>query len=351
MSAELFVTCLGVLLAVILGAGFRVLPQERWQVIASIPTHKDAEGRWVGRNLTFYGLLSALAEVFGAVMVLLLAGAAGVPRADTLAVMTVLLVVGLTASKAVARWIEGKRHTFTVGGAVFVGIVLAPAIVLGVQHVAALVGGRPFPPQALLAALAIGYVYGEGLGRLACVSFGCCYGKPLYRLGPVWREALERLSFTFHGETKKIAYEIGWHGIKVVPIQAMTSVALTACALLSTWLFLSGHFAAAFVLAVAFSQGWRAVSETLRGDHRGGGEKVSAYQVMAVAGGLYALAVAPLFPAGPPVTPSLSAGLTSVWDPLILVALQLVGLLVFLVTGCSKVTGCSLSFHVRRHEI
>jgi prolipoprotein diacylglyceryltransferase len=223
--------------------------------------------------------------------------------------------------------------------------------VVAVRYVAGLIGGRPFSPLALLAALAIGYVFGEGVGRLACVSFGCCYGKPLHRLAPRSRRLLERLSFTFHGETKKIAYENGWHGIKVVPIQAMTSVALTGCALAATWLFLSGRFGAAFALAVAFSQGWRALSETLRGDHRGGGERASAYQVMALAGGLYALAVAPLFGGGPTGRPDLMAGIACVWDPLVLVALQLVGLGVFLLTGCSKVTGCSLSFHVRRHEI
>jgi hypothetical protein len=161
----------------------------------------------------------------------------------------------------------------------------------------------------------------------------------------------ERLSFTFHGETKKIAYAHGWAGIKVVPIQAMTATALTLCALTSTWLFLHARHAAAFVLAVAFSQGWRALSELLRGDHRGGSSRISAYQVMAVAGGMYALAVAPLFE---PVTggpPDLPAGIEAVWDPLILVALQLVGLAVFVMTGCSRVTGCSLSFHVRQHEI
>jgi hypothetical protein len=274
-----------------------------------------------------------------------------VPRADTIVVLGVLIAAGLAASKSVARWIEGKRHTFTVGGAVFVGILLTPVVVALVNHVGVWAGARPFPARALLAALAIGYVYGEGLGRLACVSFGCCYGRPLNRLSPGWRRLFERLSFTFHGETKKIAYAHGWAGIKVVPIQAMTSTALTLAALVSTWLFMHARYAAAFVLAVAFSQGWRALSELLRGDHRGGVERLSAYQVMAVAGGLYALAVAPLFAPVEGITPDLASGIAAVWDPLILVALQLVGLAVFLMTGCSRVTGCSLSFHVRQHEI
>ena len=39
--------------------------------------------------------------------------------------------------------------------------------------------------QIVLAALAIGYILGEGLGRLACLSFGCCYGKPLDQCGKV----------------------------------------------------------------------------------------------------------------------------------------------------------------------
>lgn len=351
MSAELFVACLGLALVLALGTGFRMLPGERWQVIASVPTRKRPEGRWEGRNLTFYGLISAIAQVFGTAMVLLLASAARIPRMDTVAVLLVMTVVGMSAARLMARWIEGKRNTFTVGGAVFVGILLMPPAVAAAQQLGIAAGHGTFSARALLAAMAIGYVYGEAVGRLACVSFGCCYGKPLDQLGPVWRQVFDRLSFTFHGETKKIAYAHGWAGRKVVPIQALTSSTLTLCALASTWLFLRGHYLGALILAVAFSQGWRALSELLRGDHRGHAERLSAYQVMAVAGGLYALAMAPLFEpvAGPP--PDLGLGLAAIWDPLALVALQLVGLVVFLTAGCSKVTGCSLSFHVRRGAI
>lgn len=351
MSPELFVALLGLSLALVLAVGFRWLPGERWQVIASVPTHKDAAGHWIGRNFTFYGLLSAVAEVFGGAVTLFLAAAAGVPRVETFAVAALLLTVGLLASRWVARAIEGKRHTFTVGGAVFAGILALPPIVVGVRALSEALGGEHFAVHALLAALAIGYVYGEGIGRLACISFGCCYGRPLHTLSPRIRRLFEKLSFTFHGSTKKISYAHGWEGVKVIPIQALTSVLLVGCALAATLLFLRGHYAAAFVLSVAFSQGWRAVSEFLRGDHRGHFQRISAYQVMAIAGAVYALAVGLLFPVEATARPALEQGFASIWCPSVLIALQVVGVIVFAMTGCSKVTGCSLSFHVRQTEV
>ena len=53
------------------------------------------------------------------------------------------------------------------------------------------------------AAMAVAYGFGEGLGRLACISFGCCYGKPLSQVHPLIQKILNGRGFVFSGETKK----------------------------------------------------------------------------------------------------------------------------------------------------
>jgi hypothetical protein len=38
------------------------------------------------------------------------------------------------------------------------------------------------PIVPALAAVMIAYTFGEALGRLACISFGCCYGVSISKL-------------------------------------------------------------------------------------------------------------------------------------------------------------------------
>jgi hypothetical protein len=73
-----------------------------------------------------------------------------------------------------------------------------------------------------LAAIMIAYAFGEGLGRLACISFGCCYGVALQEAHPLLRRVFDRWHFVFFGDTKKISYASGLAGKQVVPIQAIT---------------------------------------------------------------------------------------------------------------------------------
>src|SRR5262249_28008774 len=133
----------------------------------------------------------------------------------------------------------------------------------------------------LVAALAIACVLGEGMGRLACISFGCCYGKPLEDLGQLAQRTFGRLAFSFQGKTRKIAYASGLRGVPVVPIQAITAGVLSLLGLIATWLFLNGRITAALVVAVSGNGLWRILSERLRADYRGG-RKLSAYQWMSL---------------------------------------------------------------------
>ena len=75
-APELTVLVIGLILTPYLRWGFTTLVGERWQFFATIPTHKDEEGRWHGINLTFYGLLSANAYVIALAIFVLMLGLA-----------------------------------------------------------------------------------------------------------------------------------------------------------------------------------------------------------------------------------------------------------------------------------
>lgn len=331
--------------------GFRALPEERWQILASVPAVKSGPLEWRGVNLTWYGLLTANAYLAAVALFLVLMGALDVPVTGALPLVVLLLACCVPASRLVARVVEKKAHTFTVGGAVFVGILLAPLLVLLFNRGSGALWPFHIPPMAACAAMAIAYCFGEGLGRLACISFGCCYGKPLSACSGLIRRLFGRYCFVFRGGTKKIAYAGGMEEAEVIPIQAVTSLLYTLCGLLASGLFLSSRFSAAFLVSIITTQLWRSFSETLRADYRGEG-RISAYQVMGIIAIGYAIVVALLFPAeaSAPV-PDLAQGLATVWSPGLILFLQGIWLTIFLYTGRSTVTGATLSFHVHHDRV
>ena len=243
-----------------------------------------------------------------------------------------------------------KRYTFTVGGASFIGILVLPWVIFTLNAVTGRQSGFRFPLVGTLAAMSIGYAFGEGTGRLACVSFGCCYGKPLSQMSPWIQKLFERAHFVFSGKTKKIAYEAGLDGKRVVPVQALSAIFSVSAGLAGTALFLASHPLAALCLSLMMTQAWRSVSECLRADYRGSG-KTSAYQVMAIAGFVYLLLVVALIPTAPTPRPYVVTGLRSIWNPATILFLELAWLGMFLYTGRSSVTGSTLAFHVYRERI
>ena len=206
------------------------------------------------------------------------------------------------------------------------------------------------PVMAAYGAIAIAYAFGEGLGRMACISFGCCYGKPLSTSSGILRRLFAGRGFVFFGSTKKISYAGGLEATEVIPIQAVTAVFYSVCGLVAAGMYLSSHHTAAFLFATTATQGWRSFSETMRADYRGEG-KVSAYQVMGVIGLIYAFAAAYILVHEPVGLPDLSAGLLSLWSPALILFLQGIWMLIFFYTGRSTVTGATLSFHVHHDRI
>jgi prolipoprotein diacylglyceryltransferase len=249
----------------------------------------------------------------------------------------------------IARIVENKPQTLTIGGASFVGFLAALGIACILSSDSAL-GSYHVPAVPLLAAISAAYALGEGLGRLACISFGCCYGKPLAECHPWLRKAIGRHSFVFSGKSKKISYESGLDGKHVVPIQAITSTLYVAVALAGVLLYLKSCYSISLAFTMTVTQLWRVLSEMLRADYRGEG-RLSMYQIMAlIAIGCGWVAV---FAFGETSLPKadLGSGIISLWDPAVLLFLQLLGLTTFLYTGRSMVTSSTMSFHVIKERI
>lgn len=350
MSHAQFIALAALACAALLAWGFRHLPGARWQFLACVPLAEEAPGHWRGLNLTWYGLLSANAQALAAAWLMLLAATLGVPWTAVGALLAALCALCLSGSRWLARLVEKKAHTFTVGGATFLGMLLAPGMFWLANQGLAWAGGAGAPLLCWCAALAVAYALGEGLGRLACISFGCCYGRPLEDCPPWLGRLFARANFVFRGEHKKIAYASGLEGRRVVPVQALTAVIHTGAALAGTYLFLGGHFAASLLTAGLTTQLWRVASEFLRADFRGGG-RLSAYQWMALATAAWLGGLAWLLPGGGQAPPDLARGLATLWAAGPLVLLQGTWLAAFLYYGRSRVTASRLSFSVLRHLI
>jgi Prolipoprotein diacylglyceryl transferase len=350
MPNLLFVIFLAVALAAYLYWGIRTLTGERWQILAAVPLRKQNGDWWDGVNLTWYGLLIGNANVVSVAVLFILMGSVGIPLAGTALMVVIMLSCCVPAARLVARVVEKKTHTFTVGGAVFVGVILAPAAVWLVNHTMGRAEAFSISPAAALAAMAIAYAFGEGLGRLACISFGCCYGKPLHD-APAWlRRLFSGRSFIFYGKTRKAVYADHLEGTQVLPVQALTAVIYSCCGLCSIYLYLHSRFATAFIATMAVTQGWRVLSEALRADYRGGG-KVSAYQVMGIAAIIYGGAAILLSPPVLLSRPDIAAGIAAIWHPAPIIFLQAIWLIIFAYMGRSTVTGATISFHVHRDRI
>jgi hypothetical protein len=350
MWNELFVTSLGLTFFAYLVWGFRHLPEERWQILATLPHRLDEAGHWQGLNLTYYGLFSSVAQLVSVMTIFLLFGSVGITRAETVLLTLAVLGVCIPGSRIVASWVEKKSATFSVGGAAFIGILLAPwAILLCNLSLGRLLGSQ-IPIVPALAAIAVAYGFGEGLGRLACISFGCCYGKPLRDSHPLIQKLFSRWYFVFRGETKKIAYAGKLGGEKVVPIQAVTAILYTGVGLAGMLLFLHGAYASALLVVLGTTQIWRAFSESLRADWRGEG-RFSVYQILALLSVIYAAGVIYFLPAQDLPVAALMLGLETLWHPGLVLFLIGLWLATFLYYGRSLVTGSRLSLYVCHDRI
>ncbi|MBU2510983.1 prolipoprotein diacylglyceryl transferase [bacterium] len=345
-----FITGLGGFLFFLSIWGFKFLPKEKWQVLGTIPIAKTPDGNWSGLNLTYYGFFNGIAATIAVAIVLILLGAAYIPFSAGILFVLGILVFAAPSAKIIARLVEKKPCTLSIGAASFVGIILAPWIAVGVQTLFARLQLPNIEIMVLMAAISTGYAFGEGIGRLSCISFGCCYGKPVSQLPRYLQFIFRHANFVFLGKTKKIAYAHALDEKEILPIQGITSIIYFISGLTGTFLFLQGSFRASFLITLATTQLWRIVSEFLRADFRGEG-KLSVYQYMAILSVIYSVGISLLFYDIPVLSTSISQGLSLMWNLPVILFLQALWLAVFISTGRSKVISAELSFHVKMENI
>lgn len=340
-----FVVALALGLFALIAWGVRTLPAERWQMLAAVPIAKSADGSWRGLNLTFYGFFSATGNIFGFAVMLLLLGAIDIPAVISLSLVGFVILLCIPSSRLIAGIVERKRNTFTIAGAAFVATIALPLLLIALKPLAAHVLHRELPIIPIFAAAAIAYALGESVGRLACLSFGCCYGMPLRDANPAIAWLFQRHNLVIHGSTKKAAYASGLAGEPLIPVQAITSAVFAISGLVGVALFLTQQFRVAALVPVTATWGWRACSEWLRADYRGT-SRISIYQRMAIVAVIYLGAFVLLMPVTAPIVPDLAAGFAQVTPAPVILLLQLVWIALFLYYGRSRVTASTLSFHV-----
>jgi hypothetical protein len=350
MLNEIFTLSLAGGMAVLFAWAFKKLPGEGWQILACVPGRKGVDGIWNGMNLTYYGLFNAFAYLFAIVMFLIMAGALGMTMISALALMVPILIICMWAARFIARLVEKKPHTFSVGAAAFSGIIIAPAMMLLTNITIGKWLVFQIPVTEVMSAMFIAYAFGEGTGRLACISFGCCYGKPLDDCHPMIRSIFRKRHFVFRGKTKKISYAHQLEGQAVVPVQALTAVIYSGAGFLGFYLFLKGYPYASLMLAMLVTQLWRFVSEFLRADYRGNG-RISAYQVMNLLAIVYTLVILTLTTKSDGVAPDLLLGINSLWDPGLFIFLGILWVVSFMYTGRSSVTTSLIDIQVVKKNI
>jgi len=350
MLDEIFILVLCLTIAFTFYWAFRTLPGESWQIIGCVPSRHLPDDRWQGWNLTWYGFFNATALVLATAMFLILMGSLSAPLLVNLLVLILILAACLPAARILAFLIEKKSATFTVGGASFVGILIAPWLIWLINKAGSHWFGFNLPVGQTLAASSIAYALGEGIGRLACISFGCCYGRPLADCSPGIQRLFSHHYFIFTGKTKKIAYAHELDGQKVIPIQAVTAVICSLAGLAGCYLFLKGFAFFAFALTLTITQAWRILSEFWRADYRGNG-KVSAYQILSAIAIIYALPIGFWFRLPDENIPVLASGLMIFGNPALLFFFLVVWTIALIYMGKSKVTTAVISFNIVREKI
>lgn len=346
----LIIFTLFLLFSLYLNWGFRFLPKEKGQILAVFPGNKGGDETWEGTNLTYYGLLVANGVAAASALYLMLMTSLGADLIASYLILTLVLLLAMPAARVIAAWVEKKSSTFSTGAASFVGLLAAFIAILAVNHSIGPWLGYSVNGPATLAIMSISYCIGEGLGRLACVSFGCCYGKPLYKSHPLLQRVFNRFHFVFQGNTKKISYAEGWEDVPMIPIQAVTAIICLLAAIVGLALFTASYFSAAFLITLFSSQTWRFFSEFLRSDHRGEG-RLSAYQILAIL--TFSLGILMVNSFSQPIQSDvlLEKGIFHLIQPGAIFFLTFVWAVTFYYLGRSRVTGATLSFWVHEDRI
>lgn len=348
MAETIFLLSLIIGYTILFKWSFAHLPEEKWQILATLPYKKTEDGEWIGINFTYYGLFTAISYVISIFMFMFLLASIGIKPTNSFFLILIMLVICIPSSRLIAYLVEGKRYNFTVGGASFIGIILAPILLYAINKIDLQLFKFPF--LETLAAMAIAYAFGEGTGRLACISFGCCYGKPVSEIDGIVKKFFEKWHFVFTGKTKKAVYAGGLENVKLIPIQAITAILNISIAIIATILFLYSYFVASILFVILFGQLWRFISEFLRSDYRGSGN-ISIYQKMSLISIFYLFIVVLFNSTHSFIKPDFMTGFEFMLSPENIIFLEIIGIINFIYTAKSSVTGSIIRFHVIQENI
>ena len=225
-------------------------------------------------------------------------------------------------------------------------IVAAPWVVESVN----IFSSEKVSSISVMAMLLTAYAFGESFGRLACISFGCCYGRTVESLPSYFKNLFKKLHFVFEGKTKKIAYNDFLDGVGVVPVQGITAILYSSAGFISLYLFYSGMHLLSFAVALTVTQLWRFLSEFLRADYRGNND-ISPYQIMSIITIPYFLIYYYFAGTGIALIPDINSGLKFMWDPGIILVIQVMWAGALFYTGRSSVTASRIKFYVVKENI
>lgn len=333
--------------------GIKYFPNENYQVLFVVPVKKYKNKKWYGINITYYGLISAVSYTFATFTFLVLAKSYHISSQIIIISVVLILICCMPASKFMARIIEKKKNTFTISGAAFIGSIFSPFFFFVTSYFFLSDFDTAIQTSfILLSALSVSYILGEGVGRLACISFGCCYGKKLDEYQGIFKNFFYNFNTTFKGETKKASYEGGCENQKTIPVQGLSSIIYNVTGLIGTILFLLGNIKTSFILSVAVANLWRFFSEYLRDDHRGDIKKYSFYQYFSLISILYSLLIALLFtPDQGSIFFDIRKGLSELRSYWTLAFFLSIFVISFAYTGLSKVTYSKIEINVLRKNI
>lgn len=254
--------------------GLKNLHKDEYQFFAVIPYKKLCEDKYEGINITFYGIISALSTTISVFIFLNLIKIINFPIDKAYFILFIIFTIGIFSSKIVAYIIEHRKNTLTIGGSIFIsGMIAAPVIYFIIKF---------FKIQELyflpvFSILSTAYVSGEGVGRLACLSFGCCYGKPASKFNFL----PGKLKVKFYADTKKAVYDSSYKNIELINIQGIVVIIFSLLGVISIISIIFQKFILAFFLSFILPSLLRFLSEFLRNDYRGNG-KLSIYQIFSL---------------------------------------------------------------------
>jgi len=179
---ELFVLSLAMVMAFVFRWAFRALPLENWQIIAAMPRDKLGTGEWRGENLTYYGFFTAGAYLFAVSTVFILLGAISVSAAAIFLIVFIVLGFCIPFSSLIARLVEKIKHTFTIGGASFAGILLVPWIAMIADEGMIRWSGMRVPAMPVPGCIFCGILFRGGHGKACMYQFRVLLRKTAERL-------------------------------------------------------------------------------------------------------------------------------------------------------------------------